>query len=188
MGEIEPEGGTPVSNDLLTDEVWDQLDPHAGRLSRRSVRRWCLAGLGLLMVAGAVVAVLRSGLVEPRLVVRVDSYSGEFRHSTASPTSPADITADITLTNRGFFDVTVTRVGASVTGVAMVGTTTMPLVVPAGQSVEVTLNYKVTTCHIPSDMPIPVTVHRFWGAQTVPRGLDFDPQWLDESIGNICAP
>src|SRR4029079_5524103 len=111
---------------------------HAGRLSRRSVRRWWLAGLGLLMVATAVVAVMRSGLVEPRLVAKVDSSSAEYRDHIASPTSPADVTAYVTLTNRGFFDVTVTRVGASATGVAMVGTTTMPLVVPAGQSVEVT--------------------------------------------------
>src|SRR5262245_32267375 len=69
----------------LDDATWQRLDPHAGRLSRRTAAKTWLLIAVCLVAAGAAVTVYRSGLIVPRVVAQrsggwgADSGAKRFR-------------------------------------------------------------------------------------------------------------
>src|SRR6185369_12162609 len=100
---------TAVSND-----VWRQLDPGAGRLSRRAaVRAWLaiavalglILGVNALWLSGALVAQVRWGVFDIN-----------------QTTPPSDtFSLDLEITNDGLTALTVLGVGQSVPGLDLIG-------------------------------------------------------------------
>jgi hypothetical protein len=151
---------------LVSDEVWAQLDPGAGRPPRRSRRA--------IMVAAWLVAVLLfgwyvagiSGLVWPRLHAE-GGWSAQFSSldRTASQT--------FTLTNDGWAAVTVTGAASPVPDVQVTGVDGAPLTIRAGEQVSVTVHYRVTGCPAFVDdpgqaPPIRLRTSHWWGNFAAP--------------------
>jgi len=150
---------------LLTDVVWRQLDPHAGRLSRRTARRVRLA------IAVALVAVVLgefcwyAGLIAPRLSW-TDSLGSEYGWDP--------VHHSVSVHNDGLLSVRVLGVGRSGPGFTLSSVTgTFPTTVDPGGDLKFTLTYLVTDCAaVPAGAwPVPIRVERPWGVQTVHIGL-----------------
>jgi hypothetical protein len=150
--------------DLLTDEVWARLDPHAGRLSRRQAWRLWLAVLACVVLLGAAVDGWRSGLVRPRF----EPPSSQPSSADFNPQA-REFTLHLPLMNRGVLTETILVVGRSGPGLVLQAPTdTFPLRLAPNTGRDVSLRYRVTDCDaVPAgDWPIPVRVSRPWGSVT----------------------
>jgi hypothetical protein len=146
----------------VSDEVWRQLNPRAGRLSRReAVRAWIVIVMAFVVVT-ACIAVGRSGLVTPQL-----SW-GLWGVKSAEP--PTDtITLDVEITNMGLAPVTITRVGRSGPGLALIATQGhLPARLAATKSARISLVFRITDCEQrpTGSWPVTVEVHQAWRNQT----------------------
>jgi len=148
---------TAVSND-----VWRQLDPSAGRLSRRAaVRAWLaiavalglILGVNALWQSGAFVAQLRWGVF-----------------ATNQTTPPSDTFGlDVEITNDGLAALTVLGVGQSVPGLDLVGADrSFPVRLDPDASLRTIITYRITDCaQAPvGSAPVAVRIQRRWGSQT----------------------
>lgn len=145
----------------VSDEVWAQLDPRAGRLSRRG--RLALAGATALTAAAVVAgyALLAGGTVWPRLSVESD-WSGHFspgRHNFSET---------LTIDNDGWAGARIVSVGAP-RGLRVTGVDGLDGEVGAGGSAALTVHYLVTDCARPPAEPVTLLLHvdRWWGTATV---------------------
>jgi hypothetical protein len=157
---------------LVSDEVWRQLDPNVGRLSRRTSRRLLLSGVvGLVVVLAAAVG-WRSGAVSPRLVWSQDSaYAFSF-----GPGGP--VTASVNVTNSGWVPLTLVGVGRSGPGLELARVEgILPITLGPGDATTFILTYRITDCAaVPHDpWPVPVRVKRWWGEQTAYIPLPTEP-------------
>jgi hypothetical protein len=146
---------------MLSNEVWRQLDPEAGRLPRRTVLRlrWTVAAVLVL----AVLAGLgwRSGLIKPRVAWPNAGGSWEVAGNR--------IEYEIHVTNRGWIPIEVVGLGRSGPGFELVDVrATLPTTLAPGESMDAVLLYRVNDCAaVPADAwPVPVQVRRSWGTVT----------------------
>lgn len=153
---------------LVSDLVWQQLDPMAGALPPRTVKRlrW---GVAIAIALGiALGLVYYSGIVLPRVAwSQSDGYSYETNISTA--TDPGIVKHELVLTNRGWTTVTVTGAGRSTAGFELAGVSgTLPATLPPGGELRLFLSYRVTDCDaVTADpWPVPVQVSMWWGTYT----------------------
>jgi hypothetical protein len=150
----------------VTDEMWAQLDPSAGQLSRRTVRRLRLGALIVLVILAAGLVTWRSGVVVPRL-------TQPERGANLSGGTDEDGVVEVRLRNSGWSTVTVTGAGRSGPGLDLVTATgnreRFPITLEPGEDFDLVLIYRVTACDFQpaGPWPIPVTVERPWGSQTV---------------------
>lgn len=161
-------------DEALTDDVWARLDPHAGRLSRRSVLRLWAAGAAAILVLIAGVGVYLTGFVTPRVHADGSSFSME-RPVDVSTTTPVVITLHFTLDNRGSSTVAIKSLGGPLAGdvrqLSFVSTWNLPRTLPPATGQEVTVTYRLTSCNAfptAAELPIgrvPLTVDRWWGTQ-----------------------
>jgi hypothetical protein len=154
---------------LVSDEVWRQLDPGAGRLSRRTTRRlWLTFLVGLaLYVSGA--AAWYSGLVMPQL--RWDSNGTSWQ--VWEDQNLARLT--INVRNDGLFPATLVSAGQSAPGFELIGVEgALPVTLRPGDVIAVTLAYRAIDCAVipPDDWHQAAVVTRPWGNQTVPIRAD----------------
>ena len=147
----------------LTDDVWRQLDPNTGRLSRRSARLVGVAFLvGLALLAASVIA-RRAGFFDAQLA---------WPASTNWETTAVDhvIVHSVTVENTGWIPVTVTGAGRDGPGLRLRRVDgVFPTTVPAGGEFTFTLTYEVIDCAaVRADTwPVPVRVDRWWGTESV---------------------
>jgi hypothetical protein len=165
----------------VSDEVWQRLDPDAGRMSRRELARlWLVIGAAVVVLIGGS-TVWRTGLVVPRLV-----WTGGTQASYHTVDRVARVGVD--LLNAGRFPVTVGSVGRSDPGLQFLGTATgpnaddpmtrpFPVTLEPDNGIVLWLVYRVTDCASLSTASWPVTaiVERPWGSMTV--DLDRDGSW-----------
>jgi hypothetical protein len=152
--------------DLLTDETWQQLDPHAGKLSGRDHRVFLLALVVavLLLVAGGYV--VRSGLVVPQVAHGSGSGYGYDEDTWVMYYA-------FELVNDGGFPVEVLSVGRDGPGLARAEMPPVERTVPGGrlgpgETMWVGVAYEVTDCAaVPAGhWPVPVRIARPWGTYT----------------------
>jgi hypothetical protein len=149
---------------LVSDEVWRQLDPDAGRLARRTVLRlrWSLAGAVALAVLGGLV--WQSGLTVPRL-----SWTPNSGYGWSTSTLDRTIEFETLISNRGWTTVDVLGLGRSGPGFELRAVRAqLPTTLRPGEDMRAVLVYQVTDCAaVPADeWPVPVTVRRTWGTAT----------------------
>ena len=149
--------------------MWRQLDPLAGQLPPRSVRRLRLA------VVATVVALLvggigwRSGVVVPLLAA-----AGSPFHSMDWQTRHVEYAA--VLRNDGWGPVEVLGAGRDGPGLDLVEVRgAFPTVLGPDDQLEVVVAYRVTDCAAVTADPWPLTVRvgRFWGEYTVQVELPY---------------
>lgn len=179
-----------MDQQVLSDETWAVLDPKAGALSRRTVRRlWGgLAGLVVLLVAGGLV--WRSGLAVPRL----GNDEGPLAESGVSGPGVHLFTVSQRVTNHGWHTERVIGAGRDGPGLELVKAHGLPRKIPPGESITIRLSYRVTDCgtRIPGAWPVPVRVHRPWGDVTTDIWAPFlegdavAPAWQVERIRQVC--
>jgi hypothetical protein len=170
----------------VSDEVWRRLHPDAGRLSRReAVRAWMVIVVAFAVVVAGV-AVGKSGLVTPQL------GWGLWGVTSAEP--PTDtVTLDVQITNRGLAPVTITRVGRSGPGLALIATQgQLPVRLAATKSVRVSLVFRITDCdqRPTGSWPVTVEVDQAWRSRSaVPHPFgDDDFPWQRAVTDRWCHP
>jgi hypothetical protein len=162
---------------LLSDRVWAELDPHAGRLPRRtSVRVLVAAAVGALVIA-AIVPLVRSGVVVPHIEVHIPG-THTISDSSTPPTAAYPIfdTETYTVTNHSWMTITVTGFSRPA-GVSVRSPSALPQRIPPGGQIQVKVSYQITSCadaggNEPRHSPIAVHIHRSWGTQTVFTSTD----------------
>ena len=151
--------------ELLTDEVWARLDPHAGRLSWRQTRRLWQAVFACVVLLGAGLLGWRAGLIAPRFEPPdAQNWSAEF------DAQAGEFTMHLPLMNQGALTETVLAVGRPGPGLTLLPPAdSFPLTLAHNTGQDVSLRYRVTDCAaVPAgEWPIPVRVSRPWGSVTV---------------------
>jgi hypothetical protein len=154
---------------LVSDEVWRQLDPNAGRLSRTSVRRLWRA-VGVALTAAALLALgWQSGVVVPRLEMPREAgleYGG----------GPDQLYVVFTVKNIGSTRVTVTGAGRSGDGLELTDVVAQfPTTLDPGEQMTLRLVYRLTACVTGPGTAwrVPVRVEWWWAERTV----DLEPPW-----------
>ena len=147
---------------VVSDEVWHQLDPSAGRLSGRTTRRLWAAFLAALLLYVLGVAVWYSGLLVPQL--RWTSTSWQ----VSEVQNLSRLTIDIS--NGGLFPATVVEAGGAAPGLELIGVEgPLPATLRPGDAVTVTLIYRFSDCAAtpPADWSQTAVVSRPWGNQSI---------------------
>lgn len=169
---------------LVSDEVWAQLDPDTGRLSRPTVR-WmtvALSAAALVLASGALL--WRSGVVMAHL--SWDRYAGGYSHS-GGPSGRVE--QNVKVHNDGWTAVTLLGAGRDMPGMSLVEVSPVfPFALGPGETMEFVVTFEVVECaEVSRDAwPVPVTVRRWWGEQTAyielpkeirraPHGVIIDP-------------
>ena len=167
----------------VADDVWRQLNPSAGRLSRATARRLLLGSLAAAIVLAMLGGVWRSGLVVAQ--VEYDLFAGYGWE--VGPGQP--VAQTVVAHNSGVAAVTLVGAGRDMPGMRLTSVApTFPVVIPAGSSLELTVRYQVTDCAaVPTDeWPVPVQVRMWWGEQTA--YLDVPGQYVPptgETMGSL---
>ncbi|ACU70916.1 hypothetical protein Caci_1996 [Catenulispora acidiphila DSM 44928] len=162
----------------VSDDVWQQLDPHAGALNRSQRRR-------AVAVAAAVVAVLAAGFATDRSgIVRAQvAFDQDTGLAGSVLVHPRIITHEIPVKNTGWTTVRVTGVGQDGPGLSLVrpgdaegmtaaedtSATPPPFDLHPGQTAIMQVAYRITDCAaVPAGpFPIAVRVDRPWGTETI---------------------
>ena len=166
----------------MSDEVWRQLDPGAGALGRRTVRRnWWIGSVAVVVAVGLLTA-WYLGLIVPRLEW-TDGMGAEIHDS-------GRMRVTVSVTNAGVAPVTVVGAGRSDPGLALLRVEgTFPTTLAPGRSMTLDLHYQLTDCADVPDVARPVAVHvrRFWGGQTVDLQT-LDDRWQRTLVDHLCDP
>jgi hypothetical protein len=170
----------------VSDDVWRQLHAGAGRLSRReAARAWIVIVVAFALVTAGL-AVGKSGLITPQMEWVLWGVK------SADP--PTDtVTLDVEITNRGLAPVTLTRVGRSGPGLALIATQgQLPVRLAATRSARISLVFRITDCDRPptGSWPVTVEVHQAWRNQTAAPRLfgDHDFPWQRAVTDRWCHP
>lgn len=153
---------------MISDGVWRRLDPYPGALAPGTVRRLRVAVAVAVLAAVALGAAWHTGVVVPRFT----ASANEIR------TSDTGFEIPVTITNRNAWaEVSIDSVGRSGPGLELTRVANPPpRSLAPGESVTVTLVFRVTDCAVVpvAPWPVPVRVARSWGIQTVHVDL---PTW-----------
>jgi hypothetical protein len=155
---------------VVSDEVWAQLDPNAGRLTRRTVAKMVATLVATILVGIAGLAVYRGGYLTPRL--RADGATVSFERPVAvSSEHPILLAVNFELTDHGNTGVTVRSLGGDVGPWKFVSTWNLPSHLAPAEAVIVKVTYRLDSCDgLPTseDLPsfqIPMVVQHWWGSQ-----------------------
>lgn len=162
----------------VSDDVWQQLDPRAGALTRGQRRRIVAASAAAATILTAGFAIDRSGFVWARA-----AYDPRAGLESSVSVNPGIIAQEVPVKNTGWTTIRVTGVGQDGPGLHLVGPgdsvgtkqvaelqgKPLPFDVHPGQTVMLAIGYRVTDCDaVPSGpFPIAVRIDRPWGTQTI---------------------
>ncbi|HST80276.1 MAG TPA: hypothetical protein VLL08_00905 [Kineosporiaceae bacterium] len=148
------------TNATINDDVWDQLDPYAARLSAKDRHQVWAVVAATTLVACAVAALWWVGALTPQLRLGY-GYRGSTPGSEPAFTIVLPVRSDATL------PIHLRSAGRSGPGLQLIDAE-VPHEVASGTRGEITLHYRVTDCSaVPTgSWPIPVHVDRFWGQGT----------------------
>lgn len=178
--------GAGMKQQWVDDDVWQQLDPHAGALSRGQRRRAVAASAAAAVILVAGFAIDRSGFVWARA-----AYDPDSALQSSVSVNPAIIAREVPVTNTGWTTIHVTGIGQDGPGLRLVrpGDTvgmkqvlelrgaSLPFDLHPGQTVILAVGYRVTDCDaVPSGpFPIAVRIDRPWGTQTIHLAVPQQP-------------
>lgn len=147
----------------ISDEVWQQLDRNAGRMSRRGFVLFLVACLALAGVGSG-------GLIAWRTVAQPLAADDDFLTYSATGGEHKVFSFQVRVRNQGIVPLTIVRAGADAPGLRLVAPgPASGQRVNAGQDFTLTLEYEVTDCAaVPTAaLPLPLVVDQSWGRRTV---------------------
>ncbi|MFI7113641.1 hypothetical protein ACIBK9_45515 [Nonomuraea sp. NPDC050227] len=160
---------------MVSPEIWERLDHRAGMLTRRQAWRWrAVAAAGVATVL-LVLAGWSSGALFPRVEESGlgNSSVRMYQDELGRPTGLQG-TVSRYFHNQGHFPVTVTGVGVEGAGLTVTSAggedgRALPLTIPAGQGVSLSLGLVVTDCDAAtsSGPRVVLEVDRWWGSVAV---------------------
>ena len=176
--------GARTTEPFLTDEVWAELNPHAGRLTRRQSILVCLMIAVALLLVAISGGIVRSGFITPRL--RGDgSRFAMVMPVEVSAATPATLSLTFILYNDGGMTVSLRSVGASTGALRLIDRRNVPAALQPSTGQEVTLVYQFSSCddffHTLGlsqassrkyGVPVPIEVNRWWGVQHLELYVD----------------
>jgi hypothetical protein len=166
----------------ISDVVWHQLDPRAGALGKRTVRRAWWFGTALAVASVSLVIAWYLGLVVPRL---------EWGGMGAEVLESGWMRVAVEVTNDGVIPVTVVGAGQSdQPGLQFLRADgAFPTTLRPGASMTVGLQYQITDCAAVPEVspPAAVEVHRWWGNHTIDLQSSHD-SWQRDLVDLICDP
>jgi hypothetical protein len=170
---------------VIPDQVWQRLDPDAGRLSRRAtVRLWVAIGAALVLYCGGYL-VWSTGLVVPHLVWPSNVMEFETRDRGITR-------VDVLIANYGLSAVTVLEVGRSGPGMELLGVDgALPITLASSEGASFELTYRITDCDATprGSWPVTAVVARPWGALTVDVEPSHEwPHWQEQLVESACRP
>lgn len=181
----------------VTDEVWEQLDPHAGTLTRNQRKRLGTVAVAAGLVLAAAFAIDRSGIVRAHV-----EYSADTSFEGAATVNPKIFTRQIAVKNTGWTTVRVLGIGSDGPGLRLLAPaevdaqskttgitqTRLPLALHPGQTVMMAVAYQVTDCNaVPAgSYPVPVRVDAPWETQTI--DISLPARWLKDMADQACHP
>jgi hypothetical protein len=152
--------------ELLTDEVWAQLDPRQAQLVRISRRAAAALTAAALLLTALVVAVLSSGVL--RASVGVSSSSGSAEQGSRV------VRQSFVIDNRGWTEVRIAAVQDATRGTTLIHLDGAPGPIPAHGSTGLVLTYRIDDCAAVrpgTDLAAHLRLDRWWGVQTVTVGV-----------------
>jgi hypothetical protein len=179
--------GEGIVAQVISDEVWQRLDPHAGRPSRASLRSlWRATGLALTAVT-LVALGWQSGAGAARLEMPREAAS-EFGGGPGQPLSVV-----FTVRNVGRTTVTVTGAGRSGVGLELTEVRgPFPATLAPGEQIAIRLAYRLTGCATgpTTAWPVPVRIQGWWWGE---RTVELEPPWTGnawqrELTDLVCDP
>ncbi|MER6579467.1 hypothetical protein [Nonomuraea sp. NPDC001023] len=160
---------------MVSPEIWARLDHRVGMLTRRQAWRWrAVAAAGVATVL-LVLAGWFSGALFPR-VEESGLGNTSVRMSQDELGRPTGLQGTVSryFHNQGRFPVTVTGVGVEGAGLTLTSARgedgrALPLTIPAGQGVSLSLGLVVTDCDAAasSGPHVVLEVDRWWGSVAV---------------------
>ncbi len=149
---------------LVSDEVWRQLDPHAGQLPRPWSWRLRLAVIATVVLALVAGALWRSGTIVPRV-----EWARHAGSSWSMDPNKRQVGFAVVLRNDGWDSVEVIGAGRSGPGFELVEVHgEFPTVLEPGEEMDLWLDYPGHRLRRrpAGPWPVPVRVNRLWGVYT----------------------
>jgi len=158
---------------LISDDVWNGVDPSAARLPVRTRRRLVAAAVALIVLVIVAVQVTVSGALVPRITVG-PGWSGAFEGGAVSDLlvnryhrqGPATthVSQEFEIVNDGGYPVKILSVDTDRPGMrverATLGIEALtpghPFVLEAGATIRTTIYYDISDCSAVSALPQPI--------------------------------
>ncbi len=147
--------------DLLSDQVWAELDPAGARIGWVSRRVQLVAGIAAVVLATLAVLSQTSG----ELGSPLDNSSGT---GTYDPATHTDIET-MSLHNDGWFTEHITAVTFHAPGAVVIRSSGAGTTIAPGHTGTVSVTFRVFDCtqfSSTADRAVNVQLHRFWGTKT----------------------
>jgi hypothetical protein len=144
-----------VATGWVSDEVWAQLDPRAGRLTRSGRLALTVSAVAAIALIVGIWAAGVSGVVRPRL-----SATG-----WSATTGPVTVVETVTAANTGWTTARLTSVATPTAGLRIEGVRGLPVHVRSGASARIIVRIAVTDCANPPSgwIPLQVRASHWWG-------------------------
>jgi len=168
-----------MTGPLLTDEVWRQLDPDAGRLPPGERRRVAIA-IGLVCILGIAALLVRlSGLVVPNIAVGTTVSSG-------ADSTQHTFFQTLNVHNGGWRPEKVVGVANPQQRVRVTAVDGLPVSIPVDSEAHVTVHYVVDDCSsvTPGWLPVTLRLHRPWGTASA---TVTPPPWMHPVTDDVQA-
>ncbi|HEY7070218.1 MAG TPA: hypothetical protein VH479_08900 [Acidimicrobiales bacterium] len=141
--------------------------------------RWLLVLVATVALASAVS--IWFGLLTPRVSVQPSRWDADPARGDGA------LAVEVLISNQAHAAVKVTGAGRRIDGIEFEGTDDLPTTIPAGETIAVTLYYRILDCDLARgvDLAGPFVMQTPLG---IPRGVEPPGFYVDALVDPVCPP